>query len=84
MNWVLLIILLVVNAPVYLLLGKWLFGGWDDFGEAIVFWIKPDFFSAIDGELGADWWAEIKLGIFIAACGGLIYGEYHYISSHFL
>ena len=72
-----LIILIVVllNIPLYILIGKLLFGSWGDFWDAIVFWIKPDLWSLLDGEYWDDTWAEIKLGFFVILCGACIYGE---------
>jgi hypothetical protein len=65
----------VVNLPLYYFIGRFIFKGWDEFGEAIFFWLKPDIFSALSGELGADWWAEIKLGLFCTVCGALVWAE---------
>ena len=73
------IILSVVNIPVFVLYGKLLFGGCQEFLEAIVFWIRPDLWSAVSGELFEDWWAEFKLGLFVVSCVGTVAAEYHFI-----
>ena len=83
-NASLMIILGVVNIPVYLVLGSLFFGSWGNFWECIIFWFKPDLWSAFDGEFFDDWFAELKLGIFIAACGACVYAEYALIDKYFM
>ncbi len=73
----------VVNVPVYWGLGWVMFNSWDEFGEAVRFWITPDLFSAFRGEFAADWWAEIKLGIWVSGCTGCVYGEAYLIDKIF-
>lgn len=68
MNWILLVILLIVNIPIFLMLGKFFFGGWDEFGEAVCYWFKPDIWSLFQGEHWDDMWAELKLGLFVLCC----------------
>lgn len=84
MNTTLLIILAVVNIPVYLYLGKLFFGDWAGFWEVVRFWFTPDIISAFRGEYWEDWSAELKLGIFLVGCGAIVYGEYLLISKIFL
>lgn len=70
------IVLIVVNIPLYLLLGKILFSSIEDFWEAVTFWFTPDLFSAIQGQWGDDMWAELKLGLFVGLCIACVYGEF--------
>ena len=79
-----LIVLGVVNIPLYMFIGKLIFGDWADFWEAVKFWLTPDLFSLFRGEYWDDWWAEIKLGFFIVACGGCVFGEYMLIHKLFM
>ncbi len=76
MGWV---VLGIVNIPVYWGLGWVLFRSLDDFLESIRFWLTPDLFSAFRGEFMDDWWAELKLGLWIAACTGCVFGEAYLI-----
>lgn len=76
----LIVILGLMNIPVYLYLGKWLFTDWHGFGEAVMYWFKPDMWSWISGDGWEDMVAELKLGIFFAACALLVYGEFQLIS----
>ncbi|MDP6470357.1 MAG: hypothetical protein QGI81_05085 [Pseudomonadales bacterium] len=79
-----LIVLGVVNIPVYVLIGKGIFGSWGDFWDAVAFWFTPDLISAFRGEYMDDWWGELKLSFFLIACGVCVYGEYLLIAKYFL
>jgi len=63
----------VGRAPPYGFVWAWiLFGGWDGFREAIVFWIKPELWSLLDREYWNDIYAESKLAIWFLFPIGLI------------
>jgi len=66
------LIMLGLHVPVYLFWGWVLFRSWAGFREAIVFWIKPDFWSWLDDEYWDDVWAEAKLALWFFAPIGLI------------
>jgi hypothetical protein len=78
------VILRVVNIPIYILIGRVFFKDWGEFGEAIVFWFKPDLFSALSGEYWDDWWAEMKLGIFIAASAYCVWTDGRHLVEPYL
>lgn len=84
LNPVLLATVAVLNAPLYYLAFRLLFRDWEEFTEAVWFWLKPDLWSLFTGELAQDWWAEIKLGILFAACSGAVYLETLAIQTQFL
>ena len=69
-------LLIVINAPVYFVIGKIVFGNWEDFWDAVRFWFTPGLFSALMGEFWEDAWAELKLFLFLAACAACVYGEH--------
>lgn len=73
--------LLAVNAPLFVLFGRLLFGNVQEFLDAVVFWFKPDPWSLFDGEYWEDIWAEMKLGAFVAACSLAIGAEYQLVST---
>ena len=83
-NQIIIIVLAFLNIPVYLFLGKVLFGCWDNFWEAVRFWIQPDSISLFKGEYGEDFFAELKLGFFILLCIGSVAGEFYLIHRFFL
>ncbi|MBI5091501.1 MAG: hypothetical protein HZB26_03555 [Candidatus Hydrogenedentes bacterium] len=78
------VILTLVNVPIFILYGKLLFDDFQGFLDAIYFWIKPDFVSLFDGQLTEDWWAELKLGLFVATCGALVAAEYHFVVAPYI
>ena len=74
-----LVILGVLNIPVYILIGKVFFGDLAGFFDALKFWFTPNIFSLFRGRYGDDIMAEFKLVIFIFVCGLCVYGEYKLI-----
>jgi hypothetical protein len=72
-----LLLLALINIPVYLLIGKLFFDDWEDFGECVRFWFTPEWISWLSGELGEEWWADLRLVAFIGVCSLVVYGEYH-------
>ena len=77
------VILAIANIPVYWVLGWVWFKDWDEFREAIGFWLTPDILSAFQGEYMADWWAELKLGLWFASCAGSVFAEAYLLSNFF-
>jgi len=57
-----------VGIIILVLFFKPIFGNKEEFWECVSFWFTPDLFSFFKGEAGADFIAELKLGIWIA-CG---------------
>ncbi len=82
-NLVLLVVLALVNIPLYLFLGKMLFGNWDGFVEVIRYVIMPDILSLFKGEYLEDYWAELKFFCFIVLCIGCVFAEYTAIQKLF-
>ena len=74
-DYVFLGILAVGNIPVYILIGKMLFEDWEEFKEAVGYLFTPNVFSYIFGELDEDFWATVKMFIFIVLCIFLWTGE---------
>ena len=83
-NVIILIVLSVVNIPLYLVIGKVMFGGWAEFWDAIKFWFTPDVLSMLKGEYADDFWAEMKIGLFIVLCGVCVFGEFTLIQRLFM
>ena len=74
-----IVILAVLNIPIYILIGKVFFGDFAGFLTALKFWFTPDVFSLFKGRYWDDTMAEMKLGVFIFVCGLCVYGEYKLI-----
>ncbi len=49
------------------LLFKPFFGGSEDFFECLRYSLQPDFFSWIQGEWAEDFWAELKLSLWVGS-----------------
>ncbi|MBL1217920.1 MAG: hypothetical protein D8M59_10545 [Planctomycetes bacterium] len=75
-----LIVLAVLNCPVYWLAWRVIFGSWDAFWEAVRYAFQPDLISLFTGQWGEDWYNEMKLGLFFAICVGMVAGQYYLIT----
>ncbi len=82
-NLPLLLGLIVVNVPLYLLLGKAFFEDWRGFLDAVYYWFKPDWMSWMEGEYAEDFFAEMKLFVFFLLCVGAVASEYAIITRLF-
>ncbi len=83
-NPIVLIILAVLNVPIYFLLGKCMFDDWAGFLECMKYWVTPDSWSFFKGEALDDWFAEMKLFIWMAGCIGAVLGEYYLLAKYVL
>lgn len=70
------IILVAANIPVFVGAGWLCFGSWGEFWESLRFYLTPDIISAVRGELGDDWVAELKLAFFVGGCAALVLLEH--------
>jgi hypothetical protein len=62
---------IIAGIAVLVLFFKPVFGDAGCFWECVRFWLTPDILSLFRGEWGEDWWAEMKLGVWLF-CGGAI------------
>jgi len=65
----------VVNIPVYVMAGSWVFGNWDGFKEGLRLAIQPDWWSFIKGELAEDWQEGFRMFLFVIICAAAVIGE---------
>ncbi len=77
-------ILLIVNIPVFWLLGWVVFREWDEFVECVRFWITPEIVSAFQGEYYDSFWGKMRLGLWAILCVASIGGEYYLLMKYFL
>jgi hypothetical protein len=73
---IVVMILLAVNFPVYVLIGRLIFGSVDEFGEAFGYLFQSEFWTWAKGEGPQYEWAQLRLSVFFAASGLLLFGEY--------
>jgi hypothetical protein len=78
-----IVFLIVLDIPLFILVGRVFFHDWAGFFEAVWFWFKPDLWSAFDGTYWLDQWNELKVFLFIAICGIMVYSEY-YVITHYI
>jgi hypothetical protein len=80
MNPAIIAILVILNVPIFLWIGRLFFGGWHGFWAAVKFWFTPDILSMFTGRFWDDWHAELLLGFYVTVCAGLVLGEYWVLS----
>jgi len=73
---IVVMILLAVNFPVYVLIGRLIFGSVDEFGEAFGYLFLSEFWTWAKGEGPQYEWAQLRLSVFFEASGLLLFGEY--------
>jgi hypothetical protein len=78
-----IIIVAVLNIPLYFVLGKMIFRTWESFWEAVKYNFKPDFWSLLTGHWLEDMWAETKLLVWGGLSGLCVYGEILLINKYF-
>lgn len=76
MSGMLLLALAMMNVPVYLLLGRRLFGTWGRFVESIQLWLNMEMLSGPGGEASEQMTADMRLGILLASSAGIVLAEF--------
>lgn len=84
MNGIVVLVLLVLNIPVYKFLFKFFFDDIDEFYECLRYLFTPDIISLFRREYWKDHRHEFKLGIYIFCCASIVGFEYLIISGIFL
>lgn len=69
-------ILIAVNIPVYLGLGRLIFGNWDNFSTCLRFFLMPDIVSWFRGEWIEDQLATIQFIFWLLGCALVVYLEH--------
>ncbi len=72
-QWLLLVL---VNIPVYLGLGRIIFSDWDGFIEALRLWTSADWWLTLEKQWQLDRWSTAKLPVFVLACVALVVLEH--------
>ncbi len=76
MKLLLILILMVINYPIYKKIFSLVFTSREDFYESLRYVFTPDIISLFKGEYVRDWYGEMKVQFFIFLCIGLIFIEY--------
>jgi uncharacterized membrane protein len=61
-------ILVIINIPVYLALGRLIFEGWGGFLEALRLLASADWWLTLEKEWREDRWGTAKLPVFLVLC----------------
>lgn len=69
-------ILVLVNIPVFLALGRLIFGGWGDFLDILGRWTHADWYRNLRQQWQEDPWFTTKLPVFVMVCVLLVVLEY--------
>lgn len=77
---ILLSFLVLMNWPLYRWLVSLVFGSVEGLGEALKFWVVPDFFSVLKHQYLEDQWAELKLSAWFLLCVLSVITEYSAIA----
>ncbi len=75
-----IVVLVLLNIPIYLLFGKVMFHNLSDFFDCVKYYLTPNWLSWARGELTQDWTQSFKLGVFFLGCGALVFVEFFAIS----
>jgi hypothetical protein len=84
MNVTLLVILIVLNIPLYLFLGRAFFGDLEGFVEAVLALFTPDVVSAFRGRSDEHTWGRFALIWYVAICVLTVAAEYHIVAKFLL
>ena len=69
-------ILILINIPVYLALGKMIFKDWGNFLESVRLWSTVDWWYSLDKQWRDDRKGTAELPLFILLCGLLVVVEH--------
>ncbi len=69
-------ILVIINIPVYLALGKMIFKDWGSFLESVRLWCTADWWYSLEKQWREDRWGTGQLPLFLLLCVLLIVLEH--------
>lgn len=68
--------LVLINIPVFLGLGRIIFLDWDGFIEALRLWTSVDWWFTLEKQWQLDRWSTAKLPVFLLSCVALVVLEH--------
>lgn len=69
-------ILVIINIPVYLALGKLIFKDWGSFLESVRLWASADWWHSLEKQWREDRWGTAQLPLFVLLCVLLVVLEH--------
>jgi hypothetical protein len=82
-NLTLFLILIFVNFPLYIWVGKSFYDSWWEFTEGLRMLYQPGWLSALRGEWDKDFWGTLKILLYVFICFALVYTQLKLIVSIF-
>lgn len=76
----LLIILAIINTPLYYYIGTIFYNTVDEFTDGIRYVFQPDWLSASRGEHADDIWESVKVYIYVLTCASVVTMQYKLFS----
>ena len=67
-NILIIILLVIIDVPLFLFIGKLMFHGWTDFLDKFKWNLMPDIFSLLTGRFIKDQRGELATGIYFMIC----------------
>ena len=83
MHTTMFLIIAGLNIPLYFLLGKSFFGGWEGLFESIVAMITPDVKSALSGDYDEHRIGRFTFIMYLIVCSAVVLSEYHVVAKYF-
>jgi len=65
MELILVVVLLIMNIPIYKFIFNLIFVSTEDFQESLRYVFTPDLISLFRGEYAKDWYGEMKVQFFV-------------------
>jgi len=66
------IVVIVLNIPVFIVIGRMMFGSWTFFFECLKWNVIPDWWSFARGKITRDQHGENKTGMFVITCLSIV------------
>lgn len=79
MNFIIVIVLLALNIPVFKGVFGMMFSSMEDFNESLRYVFTPDIFSLFRGEYMKDYFGELKVSFFVGICALIVFLEYLFV-----
>ncbi|HJT32744.1 MAG TPA: hypothetical protein VJ783_11945 [Pirellulales bacterium] len=82
MHVTMMVVIVLLNTPLYFLLARSFFGSWEGFFESFVAIITPDIVSAASGNYYEHRIGRFTLFMFLLVCASITAAEYHVVARY--
>lgn len=81
---VILLILIVIDIPLFTIIAKLMFDGWGGFWDNFKWNLMPDIISLLTGRYLKDKRGELKSGMYLTICFVILFLEFLFVQNFFL